>query len=321
MVFYVYLDPEVIGVAQQEGKYAIQSLLAIIKDFTQNCFLAEYEDYRIQPAIREYADNFPDGWDRIELKKLIGKLIKHNRFIYCLLPDQTNTKADKSLLFEQASDSLIDLILLSNLNGIPDLNRKITVTDLSNYQMTNFASERSALASNGRQFQGGELGEYEFLDHNYKKAFMYAKRLEICDAIFGRKFKDNFRYSLGLLLRWLNSTIKNISEFKFILHCGLPSGRTPEFIRQILESFKTDRLSDVVFEIYYYQEIDNNQCLPHERYLITDQIAFQIGRGMDFIDKNTRRNRDTSIDLKDPTSIEKIIQHYKNFIVDEVIIL
>jgi hypothetical protein len=59
MVFYVYLDPEIIGIAQQQGIFAIQNLLGIVQGFVENCFLAEFEDYRIQQAIGEYVKNLP----------------------------------------------------------------------------------------------------------------------------------------------------------------------------------------------------------------------------------------------------------------------
>jgi len=319
MVFYVYLDPEIIGIAQQQGIFAIQNLLGIVQGFVENCFLAEFEDYRIQQAIGEYVKNLPDCDERKRLKTLFIILQKRNRFIYCLVPDQTNQKSDKSLLFEQAGNSLIDLILLSNLNGRPVLPRGITVTDLSNYQTTNFSSERSAIASNGRQFHGGELDEYEFLDQNYKKAFMYAKRLEICDAIFGRKFSDNFDYSVKILFRWLEIIHTNPEDFEVIFYCEKPTGTTDQYIKDRLTQYRYGRLVNTRIKIFFHSN-DDEQCLPHDRYFVTDQIAFQIGRGMDFIDKKTKRNRDTDINLKDPKEIENLIRHYKDYIIDEVLI-
>lgn len=319
MVFYVYLDPEVIGLAHQQGIFAIQNLLGIIQGFVENCFLAEFEDYRIQPAIKEYVNNIPDCDEKKRLKALFSILKKRNRFIYCLISDQTNQKSDKSLLFEQASDSLIDLILLSNLDGIPDLPKEITVTDLSNYQTTNFAGERSRIASNGRQFHGGELSEDEFLDQNYKKAFMYAKRFEICDIIFGRGFSDNFDYSTKILFRWLENIHTNPKNFEIVFYCEKPAGNTDQYIKDRLTQYRKGRLANTKIKVFFHSN-HNAQCLPHERYFVTDQIAFQIGRGMDFIDRKTKRNRDTSIDLKDLKSIEDIIQHYKDYIVDEVVI-
>jgi hypothetical protein len=319
MVFYVYLDPEVIGVAQQQGKFAVQNLLGIIRGFVENCFLAEFENYRIQQAIGEYVKNLSDCDERKRLKTLFNTLQKRNRFIYCLIPDYTNQKSDQVILFEQASSSFIDLILLSNLNGIPVLPRGITVTDLSNYQTTNFAYNRSDLASNGKQFHGGELGEYEFLDQNYKKAFMYAKRLEICDAIFGRRFSDNFEYTAKILFKWLEIIHTKPEDFEIIFYCEKPAGNTDQYIKDRLTQYRYGRLVNTRIKIFFHSN-DNDQCLPHERFLVTDQIAFLIGRGMDFIDKKTKRNRDTDINLKDPKEIENLIRHYKDYIIDEVLI-
>jgi hypothetical protein len=51
-------------------------------------------------------------------------------------------------------------------------------------------------------------------------------------------------------------------------------------------------------EIQFYQFPSSDNALPHERFILTDQIALSIDRGLDFLDKNTRKNRDVDIGYK-----------------------
>jgi len=51
--------------------------------------------------------------------------------------------------------------------------------------------------------------------------------------------------------------------------------------------------------IQYYKTADGED-LPHQRYLITHQIAIDLGRGMDFLDPATQRNRDGKFGFATP---------------------
>jgi hypothetical protein len=63
-------------------------------------------------------------------------------------------------------------------------------------------------------------------------------------------------------------------------------------------------------EAYYYKLPRGDEPLPHDRFLITDQIAIAIGRGMDFLDFKTKKNRDGTFGLKNSIQAEGIRHHY-----------
>lgn len=89
MIFYIYLDPDALSPENIENEYAMQALIGTLRAFTQNCCIAESEDYRVHNAIKENVNNLPDTYERKLVKKLLAFLEKRNRFIYCyMITDQ-----------------------------------------------------------------------------------------------------------------------------------------------------------------------------------------------------------------------------------------
>ena len=85
MIFYVYLDPGVLSADSIENDYAIQALIGVLRGFTQNCFIAEFEDYRIQDAIKENVNSLPDNYDRKLIKKIACALLRWQKIMIRLL--------------------------------------------------------------------------------------------------------------------------------------------------------------------------------------------------------------------------------------------
>ena len=293
MIFYTYLDPDVLSVKNIENDFAMQALIGILRGFTQNCFIAEFEDYRIQDAIKGQVKSLPDTFDRKIVKKLLKALSKYHRFIYCLIPDYSGKKDDISCVVEQAANCFLDLILFSEANKDTEIPKGIEKATLATFQSADFENFRSNLAINGRTFVSGELDQNNFLDWCFGKMLRYSTRIEICDKLFGSHFGDNFEYTVKTFLRWLEQIIVDPQSCRFIFHCAKPDGHTDHHIKTQLLSFKTGRLKNMPMEIQFYQLTDNSQVLPHDRYLITDQVAIDFGRGLDFLDKNTRKNRES----------------------------
>jgi len=310
MIFYTYLDPNVLSVKNIENDFAMQVLIGILRGLTQNCFIAEFEDYRIQDAIKEQVKSLTDTFDRKIIKSLLAALKKRNRFIYCLIPDYSEKKDDITCVVEQAANCFLDLILFSEANKDIEIPVGIEKATLATYQTTDFENLRSNLAINGRTFVSAELDQKDFLDWCFGKMLRYPTRIEICDKLFGSRFGDNFEYTVKTFLRWLEQIIIDPNNCKFIFHCGKPEGHTDHHIKTQLVSFKTGRLKNLPMEIQFYQLPDNSQVLPHDRYLITDQIAIDLGRGFDFLDRKTHKIRDLTIGYKSFKEVDNLLKSY-----------
>lgn len=310
MIFYTYMDPDVLSVKNIENDFAMQALIGILRGFAQNCFIAEFEDYRLQDAIKEQVNSLPDTFDRKIIKSLLSALSKRNRFIYCLIPDYSGNKDDITCVVEQAAKRFLDLLLFSEANKDTETPEGIEKATLSTFQATNFEKARTNLAVNGRTFVSGEFDEKDFLDWCFGKMLRYPTRIEICDKLFGSHFGDNFEYTVKTFLRWLEQIILDPQSCKFIFHCAKPDGHTDHHIKTQLLSFKTGRLKNMPMDIQFYQLPDASQVLPHDRYIITDQVVIDFGRGLDFLDKETRQNRDLTIGYKSVKEVDNLLKSY-----------
>lgn len=181
-------------------------------------------------------------------------------------------------------------------------------------------SHDANLAINGKTFVSGDLDEKDFLDWCFGKMLRYPTRIEICDKLFGSRFGDNFEYTVKTFLRWLEQIIVDPKNCKFIFHCGKPEGHTDHHIKTQLVSFKTGRLENLPIEIQFYQLPDNSPVLPHDRYLITDQIVIDIGRGLDFLDRNTKKNRDLTIGYKSFKEVDDLLKSYASAMLPRILI-
>ncbi|MBI5194266.1 MAG: hypothetical protein HZA08_12620 [Nitrospirae bacterium] len=311
MFFYVYLDPEVFDVATEEGTFAMQSLIGILRGFVQNCFIAEFEDYRVQEAIKEKVNKIVDDNDRKAIKELLKIMKKRNRFIYCLIPDYAGEKSDLEKVYEQAAASYIDILLLKSAplgTGIPS---EIKTATLLNYQHTNFENGRASYACNGVTLKEGEIYEDAFLDQNFKKALRYASTIEICDKLYGPYFSANFIYSTKNLFEWLEKILFAPEKCKIVFHCQKPEGKTDSFMKDQIGGFKRGRITGIDVVLQFYELLNENNCLPHDRYILTDQIAVDFGRGMDFLNQLTHQNRDITININDLNQVSSLLESYR----------
>jgi hypothetical protein len=50
--------------------------------------------------------------------------------------------------------------------------------------------------------------------------------------------------------------------------------------------------------------------MPHQRFILTDQFAIEIDRGLDFLDRATHKNRDVSVNTKSHSETSKLLAAY-----------
>lgn len=313
MLYYIYLQPEVVRCAQDAGTYGLQALIGFLRGTIQNCALVEFEDYRNQQNITEFINNLPEDFDRKILKSLLSILQKRNRFIYLLIPDYSGLQSDISVVFNKANDIPIDLLLLEQSDGYNPQLTHSEICTLDKYQHTVFEGERSRLANEGKTFTEGQLSEGDFLNLTFNRIMRHVQSIEICDRIFGRQFGDNFEYTIKKLLSWLEGIIADPSQCKIIFYVGDPQKATLQYIIDQLSTFRHGRIKNIPIELNIYNVPDPDQCLPHERFIVTDQIAIEIGRGMDFLDRKTHKNRDVSIGYKNIKEVNDLISSYQTY--------
>jgi len=323
MIFYVYMSPEVIQDANNGGPFAMDSLIGILRGFIQNCCVLEFEDNRLQKAVFNNVNQLPPSDARKGIMTLLGVLKKQNRFICNLVPNYNVESINILDVDDQVESTLLDF-LLAGKNEMSTFSAKVETASLGNYNQSRFESQRSNLASNGRVFQDGELEQLEFLEEVLKKAFIHSKRIEICDGIFGEQFGDEFEYTFSKLFKWLSKELIELDCFeKIIIYCRKPSVNRVHYMKTQLSDLKSAERSNIKIEIRFYQLNGSQHApkpLPHDRFIITDQIALTIGRGMDFLNKKTKKNRNTTIHCCMKDDFTKSINTFSNCTIESLII-
>jgi hypothetical protein len=178
------------------------------------------------------------------------------------------------------------------------------------YQHTDFEPRRSKLASVGSRTEPGAQSQTDFLDSHFRKALRHASRIVLCDRLFGRKYGDNYEYTITKVLRWLEAVLDSPATCTLEVHCERPPGLGHRALEGDLKAGRTGRLGSLRMTVYYYNNPGIEDVLPHERFVLTDQFAFSIDRGLDFLDKSTKRNRDVSVRYADADSCQTTLRFF-----------
>jgi len=308
MYFYVFLQPEVFEEAVADGEDATQNVAGILTGFQQNCFLAVFEDGRWDPSVREKLELWPENMTRKRVVSMLVHLKKRGRFLYSVAPDYDCTKPDIEYVFAQASMISLDLILVIASEVNRTAPSGVEVITRRSYQATAFEPMRSNLAVYGKTCSAGEMGEVDFLEFHFKKALMHAREIHICDRVCGKKnLADNFRYTIRRLVTWLGKILSDPLNCRIVFHLGEPEGRGSEFVRHEIASLKVGHLSGTSIEVEFYDDSLPGPSLPHQRFILTDQIAIGVDRGLDFLDRATGRCRDTCVYYQEPIDTRKLL--------------
>jgi len=319
MVFYAYFDPLLIPAAAKEGALGLACLLGVIRGLEANCFLAEFDDWHVQGEIKDHVDALEESVQSADpqtsaelsnclkcLKTLLAALAKRNRFIYCLNSNGEPPLERVAVALVQGKGAELDIVLAEQVDGHPNPDHLPTAT-LRSYGATDFEEKRSHFAVKGMLATPGALGEIDFLNKSLRKVLKHAATIHIYDEVMGKRWGDNFEHTLKTLLKWLETFVANPDQCCLHLYCGKPSGFGDQHIKGQLASFRKGRLAQLPITIHFHETLAGIDTMPHDRFLLTDQMAVEIGRGMDFLDRTTRANRDASVNLKDLGELSRFL--------------
>jgi hypothetical protein len=305
MFYLVFLDPDMIRPAYQNGALGLATLIGIWRGFLINCSICEVDGYlihsRLGDVIREIgkeAELENNGLsDHItQMKKLFVQMEKLSRFVDLF----STSQADQSLvlLALHSSESIgVDLILTEQ--PLPNSPKHPEIAELSSYALSNFERERVKQLDDGLILEGS-FCEEEFFSKCFGKLLPYAKRVSIVDGILGEKYGSNFEYTIERLVHYLELNNTSLSNFVLEIHTVDGEGRTDLLDQHLGKWCKKFR-----------HKIHRHSCVGHERYLFTDQFGLQLGVGCDLLDKATRRNRGTDFSYSRLTKLQDLAKQLK----------
>ncbi|MBD2184325.1 hypothetical protein H6S82_24190 [Planktothrix sp. FACHB-1355] len=207
----------------------------------------------------------------------------------------------------------------------------VEVIDVAEYRISNLFEFH--LKQVDRIIPNGEWKQDKFEQEILIPLFRDAKHIKIYDRWIGRsalqtpdigQIGDNYK----LTLEWIIDVFLRESRLGasgvFEVYCGLDTrkidkAKIPSFIASLrqFESDTRNTHSFPNFKLIIKEETQANQ-MPHDRYLITNQVAISIARGFDLLlDKRNisypRRLRDVTIAYcSEPDKIEQAVRKLPN---------
>lgn len=151
------------------------------------------------------------------------------------------------------------------------------------------------------------MTEADFVNQHFRKGLKHATVIDICDKLVGSKWGDNYEYTMKRVLEWLGTVLACPAACRIRIHTEQADGSKSVYIKSQLQAYKGVSLGATQMEIRYYA----GTSLPHQRFVVTDQFALSIDRGMDFIDRTTRRNRDVEINTKNVKDTTDLLDQSK----------
>jgi len=312
MYFYVFLQPEVFSEASTDGEDAMQYVASILSGLLQNCFLSVFEDDRWAPSVKEILEAWPETSTRKRIMSILVHLKKHKRFLYCITPDYMDDNSDIDCVFDQASTIPLDLMIVIEAEKGHAAPVGTEIASRRSYQSTAFEPMRSDIAVHGKTCIDGEMDNISFMNFHFARALKYATEIHICDRICGSKnLADNFIYTIKQLTSWLGNLVHDPASCKIVFHLGQPAGQYGiDHILDQLSICKRNYLPQTEMLMQIYNDASGTQSLPHQRFIMTDQISLNIERGLDFLDRNTRHCRDTYISCQNLEEAQRLLNSY-----------
>lgn len=312
MFFYFFLDPQIISDCAAEGSDSIEKLESWLEHVSANCFWADFDNWNVQNEIRQRLGSIVGDFSVVRFKKIVEHFWKANLFVNCLAYDYTPNTSMGQMAIAEATSAELDILLLGT-DEFESNKTNPVVSCLTDVRNTNFHRSQTDFARNGIEESSDAHDESVFMDKYLKKPLKFADKVEIIDYQCGEKYKPNYDYNLGRFLRWLQNI--NQQEPTIIFHLGFPSVRESDIVNDAdldglssneIEPTKIQKLKEAIQKhapsahivVHCYTESDT-----HNRYVVTNQVAFFIDRGIDFLNPQTRKNRRISMGIKDGKKI------------------
>lgn len=283
MVFCVLLDPDSIRASAAAGEWGEDHLIGVLQCLVQNCLVAETESWRFSPELADAIKSIQDQDARVKAGALLETLEKRSRFVGII--DDSAFELDTPLAEvarAQANNADLDVIVTQGGQPAPV---SVEFTKIQQFHQSNFAQNRQRQAC-GVNLDTNQLSAADFFHQYFSKLRFAETDFHVIDYVIGGDFTNNFSRNLSFWIDFLKTQNRPV---KFTIHTtpGLGDATTR----------LTNRLAHLTNGSPVNAEVKIHNDLPHERFLITTQFSFDIGRGIDLFDPTTGKNRDIRLGL------------------------
>lgn len=180
--------------------------------------------------------------------------------------------------------------------------RDVAVIGINDYPLSSFVDSRKEAETIA--LTDGEWDRAEFEQRVWQPLFQYAKHVKIFDRHIGRHLQqegDRFNRQMGnayaASIEWVFGQFASLSAGRavrsFEVTCGLQSDKLSDENRvgaaEVLRSFAGSLSAKYGLKMEMNVKVEKHDAeMPHDRCIITDQIAVSVSRGFDLLKRNGR---------------------------------
>lgn len=330
MLVRTILLPSVLRANSENQTADYGMVIRLLQDLEKNGVVLVYDTNCIKASLLQDIPKWPVKF-RKKAEVLLKSLKKKNRFVEVLLKDEV-TATCKNKPCQQciriakiysppailASQDCIECAK-AQLESVSS----VEVVDVAEYCVSDFFESHLNLSD--RTLSKGEWKQDKFEQEILIPLFRDAKHIKIYDRWIGRsvsnppnpgQIADNYKLTIewiiDVFLRESRSEVGRVFEVYSGLDTWKNKANVPTFVTE-LRKFESDiKQSFPNFKLIIKKETQTDQ-MPHERYLITNQVAVSIDRGFDLLLDNKipypRPVRDVTVAYcSEPGKIEQAVR-------------
>lgn len=345
MLYRIVISPSTFCCPFQEEnsqRLYFNTIIRILTDILENCILVNipYQNTELLKIIKSSVERWPIKYKQRALE-LLKKIIKRHRVV-SLTSSNFNVDHSNSSTYCELYSYLSFSASISALIGLncclfksETLLNEDQKVDILGYDIANFTRgiRRTKLS---QSFNRNEITTAKIEEIFFVPIFRDAKHIKLIDRYIGRSIIDRSSNQVDRFLsqgyrrtlEWIISIFVRESSRdpinSFEIYTGIEMHRIDQADYERIESafnwfcqfiYST---CDIAIKIFVKQErnqrdnIGNWIELPHQRYLITDQVGFSIDRGFDLLNDDYVRDVNISL-LCDPHKVETATRSLTNF--------
>jgi len=297
MLVRTILLPSVFRVNPEKSNAEYGMIIGFLQKLEENgIVLVNDTNYRL--AIKEDIDQWPIKF-RKDAKELLTALRKKCRFVEKSLNDavQADCQNQQCQKCIRMAKIYLPPAIISSAHCNKCVAKELTeihgieVVDIAEYTMSKFVKEN--LNHKDYFFGKGELKQQEFEDKILIPLLRDAKHVKIYDPYIGRsilnkemakKYKSTIKWIFNVFLRERGSKAKGVFEVYGGVNISkdIPKRKIPDAITALRELEKEFKQEYPNFQLFIKDETKNLK-MPHDRFLITNQVAVLVGRGFNLL--------------------------------------
>jgi hypothetical protein len=197
----------------------------------------------------------------------------------------------------------------------------VEVVDVAEYSISDFFD--SYLKPRDHLLNRGEWTQHEFEQEILIPLLRDAKDVKIYDRYIGRSilqkknaatYKFTLKWIIDVFVRERSSKFKGVFEvYGGVNTCSIPKPKRPNAVAALRKLESDLRQFHPAFKLIIKDETQGGE-MPHDRFLVTNQVAVSVGRGFNLLfGSNPRLVKDVTIAYcSEPGKIEQAVQTLPN---------